>query len=254
MVIMTQLPTFQEDGVYPFVSVVISLLILLPIPMTIFYVGKVMGKAITGWNLSRSVTELGAHHISVVTKSQGSGTLEYRDEQPSGQSEDTTDIRTASSRHDEEPEIIYDHHLNDAVHATTITIEGSVAMDMSNIDAKRGYRPNAMGLTHTRSIGGTSLIVPQHTAQCAVNDTEVDREPSTEIESPNWIEMGTMDLQAAIEMAKMGSMDIQSLINKTEPRDSAPEEGTVRRTPNLSDIHSIGDLTAMTTADDSTAL
>lgn len=61
IVIMTQLPTFQEDAVYVFVSVVLSLLILLPIPMTIFYVGRVMRRALSGWNVKTSDDNLGDH-------------------------------------------------------------------------------------------------------------------------------------------------------------------------------------------------
>ena len=45
------MPGFQEDTVYPYVAVVLSILIVLPVPLVMFFVGREIRKVLIGWNI-----------------------------------------------------------------------------------------------------------------------------------------------------------------------------------------------------------
>ena len=117
---------------YLFVSVVLSILVLLPIPMTIFYVGRVAGKAFSGWNGNAQDDDLGDHRVP---ESQASG---------SSQSEDTTVIQTADSWRDDDGQMEQNESLHQQVDTATITMmdqpqdEGSVAMDPLDVAEDHG--------------------------------------------------------------------------------------------------------------------
>lgn len=52
LVIVTQMPAFQESDVRAYVATVLSLLILLPIPLIMLFVGSEIRKVVIGWNVN----------------------------------------------------------------------------------------------------------------------------------------------------------------------------------------------------------